>query len=202
MKNGLLVWNVVLTIAAGYLLVMHFRPGSKRTNTGTYHVSDSAALNQPFRIAYFEMDSVASNAELVKDVKSELSKKEDQITVEIEGLSKNFQDKFNFYQNQAQAGQLNEEQSLAARQEMDAMNEKIKSRKQQLDQEYTDLMTRRQNEIKSKIETFLKEYNKERNFSYIVSYEQGLFYYKDTIYNITGDLIKGLNAAYKSGKKN
>ena len=201
MKNGLLVWNVVLTIIAGFLLIMHFRPAPKSTKSGTYIAPDSASLNQPFRIAYFEMDSVAANAEVVKDVKSELNRKEEQITVEIENLSKSFQDKFNYYQNQAQAGNLNEEQSLAARQEMDGMNEKIKARKQQLDQEYTDLVTRRQNEIKSKIETFLKEYNKERNFSYIVSYEQGLFYYKDTLYNITTDLVKGLNSSYKTGKK-
>lgn len=201
MKNGLLVWNVLLTLIAGYLLIMHFKSGSKNSSGNRYSSGDTTSVSGPFRIAYFEMDSVAANADLVKDVKSELNKKEEQITIELEGLSKSFQDKFNHYQNLAQAGNLNEQQSQAAREEMEAMDGKIKSRKQQLDQEYTDLMTRRQNEIKSKIETFLKEYNKEKNFSYIVSYEQGLFYYKDTIFNITSDVVKGLNASYKSTKK-
>lgn len=77
----------------------------------------------------------------------------------------------------------------------------MRNRKQQLDQDYNDLMVRRQNDIKSKIETFLKEYNKSKHYSYIVSYEQGLFYYKDTAYNITADVVKGLNEFYKSGKK-
>ena len=33
----------------------------------------------------------------------------------------------------------------------------------------------------------------------IISYEPGLFYYKDTAYNITEDLVKGLNEKYKKG---
>ncbi len=201
MKNGLLVWNVILTLVAGYLLIMHFSSGKKSTSAGDFSATDTTALNKRFRIAYFEMDSVAANAELVKEVKTELNKKEGDINNEMDGLSKNLQQKFNYYQNLAQAGSLSEEQSQAASQEMKTMDDKMKSRKQQLDQEYTDLMTRRQNEIKSKIEGFLKEYNQSRNYSYIISYEQGLFYYKDTIYNITADLIKGLNAKYKPLKK-
>ncbi|MEI9908824.1 MAG: OmpH family outer membrane protein [Bacteroidota bacterium] len=54
--------------------------------------------------------------------------------------------------------------------------------------------------LKTKIEEFLKEYNKTKNYSYIIVYEQGLFYYKDTAYNITADVIKGLNEMYKSKK--
>jgi len=38
--------------------------------------------------------------------------------------------------------------------------------------------------VKKAIEDFLAEYNKTRNYSYIVSYEQGLFYFKDTADNI------------------
>ncbi len=201
MKNGLLVWNIILTLVAGYLLIMHFKPGKKNSTSGNFHPSDTANFNKQFRIAYFEMDSIAANAQLVKDVVSELEKKEMEITSELDGLTKSLQEKFNYYQNLAQAGNLSEEQSQAASQEMKQMDDKMKNRKQQLDQEYTDLKTRRQNEIKSRIENFLKEYNKDKNFSYIVSYEQGLFYYKDTLYNITADLVKGLNASSKSGKK-
>ena len=80
------------------------------------------------------------------------------------------------------------------------MDDEIKNRKQALDSEYSDFVMRRQNEIKTKIEAFLKEYNKTKDYSYIVSYEQGLFYYRDTAYNITADVIKGLNASYKTKK--
>ncbi|MEO6612771.1 MAG: OmpH family outer membrane protein [Chitinophagaceae bacterium] len=202
MKNGLIIWNVVLTLLAGYLLFAQFSAKKKnsssviKTTTG-----DTASTNGQFRIAYFEMDSVAANFQMVKEVKAELNQKEEEINGEIDRLSKNLQQKYTYYQNQAQAGKLSQGESEAASIELKKLDDDMKSRKQQLDQEYNDFMVRRQNDIKTKIEGFLHEYNKERTYSYIVSYEQGLFYYKDTAYNITGDVIKGLNELYKPKKK-
>jgi len=59
---------------------------------------------------------------------------------------------------------------------------------------------RSQLNLKKAIEEFISEYNKEKQYTYIVSYEQGLFYYKDTVFNITADLVKGLNQQYKAKK--
>ena len=56
-------------------------------------------------------------------------------------------------------------------------------------------------EIKQKIEDFVKDYNVSKNYSYIVAEEPGLFYYKDSVYNITADVIRGLNDKYKTSKK-
>jgi outer membrane protein len=202
MKNGLLIWNLALTLGCGYLFFAHFtgkNPGAS--------IKGSARDGQPgagdkgtFKIAYFEMDSLAANFDMVKELKSEMLKREESINGEMERLSKNLQQKFNYYQQQATSGALNQEQSEAASREMKNMDDEIKNRKQALDSEYSDFVMRRQNEIKTKIETFLKEYNKTKDYSYIVSYEQGLFYYRDTAYNITADVIKGLNASYKTKK--
>ena len=96
---------------------------------------------------------------------------------------------------------MNQGEVDAASQELKKMDDDIKIRKSQLDQEYSDLMVRRQTEIKNKIEDFLKDYNKTRKYSYIISYEQGLFYFRDSAYNITVDVVKGLNQFYKKKDK-
>ena len=201
MKNGLIIWNILLSLVAGYLLFVQF--GSRKSNTSISAKSsvNDTTSNKQFRIAYFEMDSVAANFDMVKEVKTELNKKEEEITNEIDKLGKNIQDKYKYYQNQAQAGKLSQAESEAASMEMKKMDDDMKLRKQQLDQEYNDFMVRRQNDIKTKIEAFLKDYNKSKEYSYIISYEQGLFYFKDTAYNITADIIKGLNDIHKPGKK-
>lgn len=202
MKNGLLIWNVLLSIAAVYLLVTHFSGGKNGNAGGKSAGADSAHQHSgDFRIAYFEMDSVEANFEMVKQVMAELNAKETEINNEMDRLTKEIQQKYAYYQNLATAGNLSQAQSDAASQEMNAMNEKMRTRKTQLDQDYFDLKNVKQNEIKAKIEAFLKEYNKNKNYSYIVSYEQGLFYYKDTAYNITADVVKGLNDQYKVQKK-
>ncbi|OSZ77347.1 hypothetical protein CAP36_13175 [Chitinophagaceae bacterium IBVUCB2] len=200
MKNGLLIWNVLLSLVAGYLLIMHFSSGKGKKAGVKNSGSDTSISNGQFKIAYFEMDSVAANFDMVKEVKDELSKKEQAINQEVDRLTKNLQQKFNYYQNQAQSGSLTEAQSQVASEEMKKLDEQLKLRKQQLDQEYSDFMVRRQNDIKTKIEGFLKEYNQTKDYSYIVSYEQGLFYYRDTAYNITADVVKGLNELHKPKK--
>jgi outer membrane protein len=148
-------------------------------------------------MAYFEMDSVAASVELVKELRAEMIKKEEEINSEMERMGKNLQQRYNFFQNKAQAGTLTQTESDAASQEMKALDEQMKNRRAQLDQEYNDFTVRKQNDIKLKIEEFFKKYNEKKKYSYIVSYEQGLFYFKDTAYNITADVVKGLNEMYK-----
>lgn len=201
MKNGLLIWNVILSLLVGVLLVMQL--GKKKTaTTGNIKTSnsDTTSGNGPFRIAYFEMDSVAANFDLVKDLKTELSTREDAINTEMANRNKALQQKYNFYQNKVQAGGLSQEESEAASKELENMRDDNKAKQQQMEQDYNNFMVTKQNEIKTKIEDFLKEYNATKDYSYIVSYEQGLFYYKDTAYNITADVVKGLNNKYKPVK--
>jgi outer membrane protein len=202
MKNGLLIWNVVLTLIAGYLLVAHFSSRKGNASSAKTIAGDSTVPQGSFKMAYFEMDSVEANFSLVKDVKAELSKREDAINAEIDRLAKNIQQKYKYYQDQAQAGTMTQAQQEAAGQELKNMDDQLKARKQTLDQDYSNFAMEQMKDIKSTIEEFLKEYNKTKNFSYIVSYEQGLFYFKDSALNITADVIKGLNTQYKpSGKK-
>ena len=200
MKKGLLIWNAALTLLVGYLLYSNYC--SKSCAIGA---STSAACNMThkgnFSMAYFEMDSIAANFDLVKDLKKEMEKRESSINLEMDKMAQNMQQRYNGYQAQANAGKLSQAQSDAAGQELKQLDDQMKARKQALDTEYSDYVMRRQNEIKSKIEEFLKEYNKTHNYSYIVSYEQGLFYYKDPAYNVTADVIKGLNEAAKKEKK-
>ncbi len=202
MKNGLIIWNVILSLVAGYLLFMQFGSKKGKASGIKKYGTDSSVLNHRFRMAYFEMDSVAANFDMVKGLKTEMTNKEDAINAEMTNRTKAIQQKYNYYQNLAEGGSLSEAQKDAAGKELKDMDDEMKNRKQQLDQEYNNFVLTKQNEIKTKIEDFLKEYNKERNYSYIVSYEQGLFYFRDTAYNITDDVVKGLNERYKSVKKN
>ncbi len=199
MKNGLLVWNVLLTVIAGYLLIVHF--GGSRSNSTTKTTSkDSSGKSASFKIAYFEMDSVEANFLIVKNVKAELSKKETAINIELDQLGKNLQQRYNYFQGQAQSGSLSETQSQAASQELRTMEDAMKNRKLVLDQDYSEYASRSGQDIKKKIEEYLKEYNKTKGYAFIVSTDPGLFYFKDTLYNITADLIKGLNEMYKPKK--
>lgn len=196
MKKGMIIWNVVLTILCVYFLYQFLSGGAAKSLA-----SAKAASAGPFKMAYFEMDSVEANFELVKELKAELMKKEQGIEQEMQKMAANMQDRYNYYQQQANTGLMNQAQNDAAGRELRNLEEQMKNRKQALDAEYGDFVMRRQNEIKAKIEEYLREYNSTSTFTYIVSYESGLFYYKDTAFNITTELVKGLNEKYKPAAK-
>ncbi|MCZ2459896.1 MAG: OmpH family outer membrane protein [Chitinophagales bacterium] len=195
MKSFLWILNLLLLAAVGYLYYLHFTSKKSEDLLTASEGKDVIVAPDSFRIAYFEMDSVEKNFQMVKDVKAELSKKEDAMNSEIDMLSRNFQQQANAYQGKAQS--MTESQSESATQDLMRMQDQIKNRRQSLNVEYNDLVTRKMADVRSKIENFLKDYNKDKKYSYIISYEPGLFYYKDTIYNITRDVVKGLNEMYK-----
>ena len=151
----MLIWNVLLTLAVGYLLI--FGIGNKSADSSNDVLSDSTFKDhKQFRIAYFIMDSVAAHFGLVKQVKDELSNKEDAITAELDQMNKNIQNKYVYYQNKAQAGTLTQAESDAAGKELKKLDDDMKARQKKLDQDYFDLRTRKETEIKDKIEAFCK----------------------------------------------
>jgi outer membrane protein len=66
-----------------------------------------------------------------------------------------------------------------------------------MDQKFQDLYMRKMQDVKMKVEDYLKEYNKSKGYTYILAYEPGFIFYRDSSYNITADLLKGLNGLYK-----
>ncbi len=197
MKNGLIIWNVVLSLVAAYLLFLHF--GSKKGGTGKNRNSppDTSASGQ-FRMAYFEMDSVEANFNLVKDVKAEISAKDAEYNSSLNKLDQTYRDKYNEY---ASKSSMTPEETDAAQNVLKQLGESLKIQKEQIDQKYQDFVMRKNLDVKKKIEDYLKIFNQQKKYSYIISYEQGLFYFRDTAYNITAEVIKGLNEYYAPLKK-
>lgn len=200
MKNGLIIWNVVLTLIAGYLLFNQLgtKKGDKPTKVST---ADTLAQNRPVKIAYFEMDSVANGFNLVKNLNSDLRTKENAIESMAAGAAKNLQQKYNYYQNLDKEGKLTPEQAQNATIELKKMEEDAGAQKSRMEQEYMEFRARKQNDIKKKIEDYIKVYNKSKAYTFVLSDDPGLFYYRDTTYNITKEVIKGLNEMYKEEKK-
>jgi Outer membrane protein len=199
MKNGLLAWNVALTLIAGYLLYLQFNGKSKNSADHRVAAGDSA-VHTPFRIAYFEMDSVESNYAMVKDIKAEISKKDEEFSGSLNRLENKYRNKYLEYQQKEKAGTMVQADYERAQVELRKLEEELRNTKQDLDQKYQDFVMRKNLGVKKRIEDFLAEYNKAKGYTYIMAFEPGLFYYKDTLYNITGDVIRGLNEDYKNKK--
>lgn len=195
MKNGMLALNIILLIAVAVLYYLHFNSRKTTTPELSSTVKASSTDTKTFKIAYFEMDSVENSFEMVKDVKSELNKKQQAMSFDLQRLDKQLRDKADEYNSKA--ANMTQIQSESANNDMLQRRKNLETQKQKYDQEYEDLYMRRMRDVKLKIEGFLNDYNKSGAYNYIFSYEPSFFYYRDTAYNITRDVVRGLNSLYK-----
>lgn len=195
MKNAALIVNAVLLVAVGVLFYLHFS-----SKTPVKKVAASSRVETPgennFKIGYFEWDSVTNQFGLFKQMQSELNKKDEGNSKEKMRLRQMYQNKINSYSQR----ELSQTESEAATQEIKNLEVQISNQMQKMDQDLQELQMRKTNEIKTKIEDFLKDYNKNKGYSYILAYEPTIIFFKDTMYNITADLIAGLNEKYPKKK--
>jgi outer membrane protein len=152
-----------------------------------------------FRIAYFDMDSLTAHYEYFKDGETQLKAKESVMNSELNSMQNKFQKKVSEWQQKGTS--MTQAESQQAQQEYASMEQSFQARKQSLGDELAKERDEIMIDIKKKIENYLKDYNAQKNYAFIFAYDQTSFiYYKDSTYNITNDLISGLNALYK--KKN
>jgi len=196
MRSGIIIFNAILLVLIGVLFYLHFATAPRQMAAHSRpSVEKTPAGPNDFKIAYFDMDSLAASFGMVLDAKAELNRKEEAVNAEKAKMERNYKDRLEKYQGQAAS--MNQVQSETATKDMMQLQQQIQSRSQALEQEYQDFYTRKMKEVKEKIEAFLKDYNAQKGYAYIVAYEPGLFYYRDTAYDITADVIEGLNKAYK-----
>lgn len=198
MKNGMLIWNLVLSAVAALLLFLYFS-GNKKNRTVKSVATDTTKMEAQTRIAYIDMDSVQENYKYAKDFLDKIKKMEFDNNLEMEKLGDDYQKKLNAYAQQDQAAGL-PQLSDAHQQELMAIQKRITDRKQTLEQDYIKYVNQNELKLRNNIKDFLKEFNKNRKYSYIMSYEDRMFYYVDTVYNITTEVILGLNEEYKTKK--
>lgn len=197
MKNALLILNLVLLVAVGVLFYLYFS-GKKKTDTrvaSSVQTANGSVPSGDCRIAYFDMDSINNSFVLIKDVKEELSREEEKINNELTRLQKAYNDRITHYQGQSQT--MSQVESEKANRDILQLQDKIRTTKQDMEQRYQDLYMRKMQDVKSKVEDYLKEYNKDKGYAYILAYEPGFIFYRDTALNITSDIITGLNEKYK-----
>ena len=194
-KNLLVVINLVLLALVGVLYYFHFTAKEACISPKTVGASN---LSNKFTIAYFEMDSIENSYEYLVDVKTELKAKEDEMTRQLSGLKNQYMNKVNKFQQEAQS--MSQEKQGQMQQDLMQEQNVIKNKEQSMGLELQDASFKKMQEVNKTIEEYLKDFNKSKGYAYILAHQPGTIYYKDTAYDITGSILKGLNELYKKKK--
>lgn len=194
MRNITMVPGILALLLTGVLFyVIYHRPVNAQASQPG---SPTGSATASFRIAYFNLDSLEAHYNYFKDVLDQVKGKENEMNTELSAMEKGYQKKITEWQKKGNS--MSQAESEQAQQEYAQMQQTYQMKKQTLQESLLKHNEDLKADIRKKIEEYLKDYNKEKGYNYIISYESNSFIYvRDTTYNITADLIKGLNALYK-----
>ena len=194
MKNVLYIVNGILLLAVAVLFYLFFT--EKKGGSSIVHSKAWADTSRtPTRIAYFEWDSI-ENQKFYKDMQDELNKKKEEVDSRKVKLGQLYQQRLDSYNKK----EMSQVESERATQDMRDLEQNLRGQADKMDQQLNDYMMRKKVEFNEKIRNFLKEYNQDKRFSYIIANEPGFIFYRDSAYNITGDVIAGLNQIFSNKK--
>src|SRR5688572_5863304 len=192
------VLSVLSLVLVGVLFYLHFSHKEQLNK-----VSDAANKNSnsSFRIAYFDIDSLQEHYAHYKDALEEMKKSEQGVAAELQSLRTRYQGYISELQKKGE--NMTQAEGEKAQRDLQTMDKNFRTREAQLQNELQNKQVDLMKTLNQEIEAYLATYNKEKGYAYIFSYQPGaMLYYKDSLYDITQDVVRGLNEQYKSRKKN
>jgi outer membrane protein len=198
MKNLSLALNAVLFVLVGVLFYLHF--SSKKPGAVQVVQTDGKSIQVP-QIAYIDIDTFQMNYDYFKAKSAELEKRQAAMESELQRSVSAFQSKVMSLQQKAAT--MTEEEGMAAQEKLMQEQEKIEQRKQTMEMQFMKETQDFNIDFQKKIIDYLKEYNKDGRYTYILPYSRETInlLYVNEANNITQDILDGMNAAYKKEKK-
>jgi outer membrane protein len=206
MKKIELIAGIILTLAVAGLYVLYFCSGNfgkLASNVSGEIVLATGEAAPEGSIVYIQIDSLINGYDMFHDLKNDLETKVKGMEDDLSKRGKTFERSVNDYREKVTKGLITRSQAEQQEQQLAQKQQELATYSEKLRGELAEeeaVMLRR---IYDAIVTYLQEYNKERNYSLIISTNastnvilqghQGL--------NITQEVKDGLNATYVRPKK-
>ena len=202
MKKLAIAANMLFVVIAGGLVSCSGSDSKTDSSKETAKVATAQkgeAYETNINIRYVDMDSLYKHYEFAV----EQQKKVQQIAVELQQfqnqLARQLQTKQSAVQQKLQNnGYLSEASYKADVEELNKLDQALgaqSSRREQADQQRVIKLNK---ELSDVIDAYIVEYNKEHKYDAILHKEVGLYF--NPALDITDELVKGLNEAYKAKK--
>lgn len=199
MNKGLLIINIILIMLVGYLYYRQFGPAHTGNQQNQVIRQSQAASQSSSRVAYIDLDSLQNNYVYYKKIKAEFEKRQAAANDELTALQKKYQNRA--MQLQQKSSTMTQQEQQSAMDEINKMQQDLQQKKQSIDNDLYNYNAKMKDDILTRIQNYLKQYNKDGRYAYIFSYEPGFMFYKDSTLNITADVISGLNSLYSDNNK-
>lgn len=160
--------------------------------------SQAAQTSTDMKIAYVEVDSIMSQYKFCKEYAAILEKKSQNIQNTINQKGNNLQAAAAKFQQDIQNNKYTQQQAEAVQAGLQKQNADLQALQQRLGSEFQAETEKFNVALRDSIQHYLAVYNKDKKFALILSKQGDNILYADKAYDITNEIVAGLNKAYKS----
>lgn len=197
MKKTNLIINVVLLVAVAVLYVLHFTSGKNETSVAGAESALSDSLQNSGVIAYVDIDTLLNKYDLFFDMKKQFGEKQKRLEADMAGKSKAYEKSVIDFQDKVQKGLLTRSQAEQVQQQLMGEQQNLLQYRDKLTMQLGEEEQVMNRQLINEIEVYLKEFNKDGRYQYILSNTfGGNLLYKPEGLNITEEVLKGLNESY------
>lgn len=201
MKNASLILSSLAFIGVLVLFGLHFsgsQDKSKKPATAANSGNASLAATTG-RIAFVDIDTLEAKYDYFKQKKEEFTRRQSAVEAELQRSAQQMQNDADALQRKAQAGTLTQTEGEAGQRRLLQMQQTLENRRQSLAAQLLKDQDAFNQELQKRLDDFLKEYNKDKGYDYILSYSKaGNILFASSQLDITTEVIGGMNERAKS----
>lgn len=200
MKNVLPAITAVLAVLVAVLFYLHFKNHNQIDKITSKVSSQDTMANRPLKIAYVDLDSIQENYEYYREKMNEFDKRKESADRELNNSFQRIEnERVAFVQR---GNSITQVEAESFQRDYTRKMQNLENQKRVMEGQIQEEGIKTMDELRKRINDFLGGYNQEKDYSYIFSYSAGLnvLFYKDTTYNITNEVVAGLNDAYRKSK--
>lgn len=153
------------------------------------------------KIAFVEVDSIMTQYEFCKDYTQILQKKGQNIQNTLASKQRSLEQAAANFQQKLQQNAYTREQAEGIQASLQKQAADLDVLNQRLSNEFQTETDKYNNALRDSIQHFLAKYNKDKKYSLILSKAGDNLLYADKAFDVTAEVIAGLNKAYKAPAK-
>ena len=153
------------------------------------------------KIAYVEVDSIMTQYQFCKDYSQMLDQKGKNIQKTLASRQQQLQAAVANFQQKVQQNAYTREQAEAIQAGLQKQNNDLQQLNQRLSGEFQEETEKYNKALHDSLQHYLAVYNKDKKYGMIFAKQGDNLLYADKAYDITNDVVAGLNKAYKGKPK-
>ncbi len=155
------------------------------------------AVDGNMKIAYVEVDSIMTQYKFCKEYTVILEKKSQNIQNTLNAKGNALQSAAIKFQQDIQNNKYTQQQAESVQASLQKQQSDLQALQQRLSTDFQNETEKFNNALRDSIQHYIAVYNKDKKFSLILSKAGDNLLYADKTYDITNEIITGLNKAYK-----